>query len=105
MGESNLSPHLITRFSEQREPFSRRFAAVFQQGLAGGEFAFDMPVARLIYYFTSTLRTMLNEVVVLGYYNDDFYYDWIRFFLDSITPKQNLGGCNETCDHSGGNTA
>ncbi len=85
MGEENLSPSLAERFDLQREPYHRRFCEVFEQGLANGEFNYDMPTGRVISYFTFTLRTMLNEVVVLKYYDDDFYFNWVHFFLDAIT--------------------
>ena len=86
MGEKQLSEALVARFREEVGPYSASFAAIFEDGLAKGELHYTQPVERLVSWFTYTLRTMLNETLVLGYHSEDFYMDWVDFFIDAIIP-------------------
>jgi AcrR family transcriptional regulator len=78
----------LQHYSEQRQKYSEIFLEVVKNGQHEGLIRKNIDPKKIMKYFTMTIRSMLNEVVILGFENDDFYFDYINFFLDGIKTKE-----------------
>ena len=87
MGEKRLSPNLRQHYAEILKPYHYAFLAIFEEGLEKGEMQFEQTPQQVVTWFTYTLRTMLNETLVLCYHDEQFYNGWVEFFIDAITPS------------------
>ncbi len=84
INEEGISREVLEAFDRQKKPYIERFRAIFERGKADGSIRGDFETSMLIPWVTMTLRLILNEVVVLGYYNDEFYQRFVDFLMGAI---------------------
>ncbi len=84
INEEAISEEVMQAFDKQKKPYIERFRDIFDRGKKDGSIRGDFETGMLIQWVSMTLRLILNEVVILGYFNDSFYHRYVDFLLDAI---------------------
>ncbi len=87
INEDALSEEVDAAFERQKKPYISRFKSIFDEGKKLGQIRTDYSTDMLIQWVSMTLRLILNEVVVLGYFDDSFYQSYVNFLIDAIQPR------------------
>ncbi|MFC1887972.1 TetR/AcrR family transcriptional regulator [Candidatus Cloacimonadota bacterium] len=84
LDESKISQETIKMRSKVYTQFD--LWEIFQQGKKDG--SIKAGIDKDIYIsFTMILRLLMNEILVLKYRDNDFYFKYLEFFLDAIKSK------------------
>ncbi len=84
INEEAISEEVMLAFDRQKKPYIEHFRGIFDRGKADGSIRGDFETSMLIQWVTMTLRLILNEVVILGYFNDEFYHRYVDFLMNAI---------------------
>jgi len=79
-----ISDKIQEEFKLPRNQSIKEINDAFQLGIEDKTLKNDIKVRSVISYFCMTLRTILNEVVILKYYPKEFYFDYLELFLSAI---------------------
>jgi len=87
LNEENLSEKTKEVFFNKINPNRQEFIDVIELGKSNGEFSNTISTKRLIVNFTMSIRIALNEVVLLEYQDEEFFFDYLDFIMFGLVKK------------------
>lgn len=87
--EYQVSPEIKSEFYENTQKARIDFSQILEMGVRNKELRSDIDIKTAGVFIPVTLRTMMNEIIVLGYYSPDYYFNFLETLISGLKNYKN----------------